>query len=79
LSVQCSILVYCDINEKIHYRTHLDFGKVKRMTESKVCPNCKKLKPNTDYYGYDTGGNKYAYWCIECTERYIEHTSVGAN
>jgi len=35
LSVQCSILVYCDINEKVHYRTHLDFGKVKKSDYSK--------------------------------------------
>ena len=42
-------------------------------------PKCGKRKPLTDYYKYNTGGNTHTYWCKECIEYYIKHTSVGAN
>lgn len=43
------------------------------------CPKCGKDKPLTEFYKYNTGGNKYTYWCMKCIEHYIKNTSVGAN
>jgi len=49
------------------------------MIDGKVCPKCNEMKPFSDYYEYDTGGNKFTHWCKECIEYYIDNTSVGAN
>lgn len=43
------------------------------------CPKCGKEKPSEDFYDYNTGGNTHTYWCKDCIEHYIKHTSVGAN
>lgn len=50
-----------------------------RVTKVRKCPKCGKTKPLTEFYKYNTGGNKVTYWCSECIEHYIKHTSVGAN
>lgn len=49
------------------------------LDSKRKCPKCSKVKPVTEYYEYDTGGNTHTYWCKECIEYYIKHTSVGAN
>jgi len=49
------------------------------MSEEKKCPRCDKIKPITDFYEYNTGGNETSYWCKECIEWYIKTVSVGAN
>lgn len=49
------------------------------MKDYKVCPKCGKMKPFIDYYEYNIGGHTHTYWCKECINYYIEHTSVGAN
>ena len=43
------------------------------------CPKCGKTKPLHKYYPYNTEGNQVTYWCKDCIEHYIKHTSVGAN
>ena len=49
------------------------------MNKEKMCPKCGKWKPLTEYYGYNTGGNQFTYWCKECVEKYIKETSLRAN
>lgn len=45
----------------------------------KLCPNCDKTKPITEFYEYNTGGNTHTAWCADCIEWYIKNVSVGAN
>ncbi|GAH47548.1 unnamed protein product [marine sediment metagenome] len=49
------------------------------MNNMKKCPKCGEYKSLTEYYKSIPNGNIPTYWCKECIEYYIKHTSVGAN
>jgi hypothetical protein len=50
------------------------------VSEMKVCPKCSKSKIDSEYYILRRkDGDTLTYWCKECIEYYIKHTSVRAN
>ena len=45
----------------------------------KVCPNCGKMTPCSEFYKYESAGNSLTYWCKDCIDYYTKTKSIGAN